>query len=1217
MKVIAIGPRGGKIIGYKGGQPIYLKEEEQGSSGKVQAPAVLEEDGLIQPFSSPGVAPDMGYGFPEDDPVFESNPTPVKIGFGEKGMSWSARMEYWYGRGWNKETYLEFLINAYGDFNNLTFDSVEYDADNPDNNIINTGNPAQPQIRLEEGQRWNTNLYEGKFGLVGKDGELISEPPLHAKYVKPPQKKSKYFYKFDKLSTDAGQGAFNVIDKTKASSLMGVDLTFSSGYDKVTEFDADNDNLVTTRIPVNEFTDERLMFVSGKDNTETALIGVGRSLIDILSQTLASRPQEGSVLLGDKDKKTLETLIHLPKAKGANAKALNGDDSAAQVIKINEFLESLGGSPAERASMIASIIEERMMHRAIGTDLSRSKSFFFDHGATDTSSLTLGPAFQNDLFSSEVKDLASMNTTTDPVLTALFEYIQKADSQLGAAIQARFATLAAKYAQSAGALVSATAAMREAVKSVATPLSRVMVDFGANSSSALIKTASLHSDILDFAKMSLQGVVQEVSLEPQLKPGDEAQPGPAATVPESEAPAETPEAKPNAPAADWSQFSKDMLKDATEAQPLRDSTAGGFVVTTGDHRVVVKNSKAASTEASANFLMNGLVGDEHCPPAIVFKGAPEIKGADTSILSSGIITPFIPNKGSIPKIGSQIEAVLNEDQKAQLVGLGIASWVLGDADAHGGNYIITENGNLARVDLGQANFIYEHIDKEASYNVSPNSNEIALNALLRYYAGDHAAEAPKTEINFNHPFILDTLQKIETHDFAGSPLGAKAKSRAKKARADFEKMIRAVEDARTNSKGSKFKFGQGTGTLAAWSPAGKTQIEAHHFQKPFQVGDILSGLPGAQGAKVVRNKFDGAKYIYKRFPPNKKLSAMGEVIGSSIAAELLPMSVDGSGSPVQHTAQAFLIPGTGDGNPEVVQRRLFNAGMVGDKNSNVNNWQPHQLNQLNAVAMVRYLLGDHDGHSKQYMWTDPPSGVDPSIIGIDWGNAWKHASKSSDAVDIKSGYYDFSPQTSKLDKQMYDAYIAGKVEIDFADPMVQHIAQTCSERSEEFVARMEPYLAALEEKFGKGAADKVRKKTLDKMQNFTASYEAWATHLQSERAKKAGEAVPAPFKLAGEPVQKSLGITVFKQRDCLYKAIKVISRDVVFVDQETEELSDLALELLQRFATVVVNTYGQEVVSDTMLRRQPNLRQQAFLLNELEEHITTILQDPYSRRAYL
>ena len=137
------------------------------------------------------------------------------------------------------------------------------------------------------------------------------------------------------------------------------------------------------------------------------------------------------------------------------------------------------------------------------------------------------------------------------------------------------------------------------------------------------------------------------------------------------------------------------------------------------------------------------------------------------------------------------------------------------------------------------------------------------------------------------------------------------------------------------------------------------------------------------------------------------------------------------------------------------------------------------------------------------------------------------------------------------------------------------------------------------------------------MQNFTASYEAWATHLQSERAKKAGEAAPAPFKLAGEPVQKSLGITVFKQRDCLYKAIKVISRDVVFVDQETEELSDLALELLQRFATQVVNTYGQEIVSDTMLRRQPNLRQQAFLLNELEEHITTILQDPYSRRAYL
>jgi hypothetical protein len=1023
--------------------------------------------------------------------------------------------------------------------------------------------------------------------------------------------------KFGDLAGKAGQGAFNVIDKTKASEIIGLDLSFADDSVEHKELDADNDNIVTLTVVLPKDSGERLMVLTGKDNTETALINIGRNLVDVLSQALVNRPDEKSVLIGDKEAKKLETLVHLPQASGSNAKALNGDDAASNVVKTKAFIDGIDGSPAHKAAMISSIIEERMMHRVVGTDLDRSKSFFFDHGTSKTSSLTLGPALQNDLFSSDIKELTSMSSTTDPVMTAVFEYIQQADQTLASALQARFSTLAAKYAQSSGTLVKATAVMREAIASVATPLTRAMgQEFGSNSTSALVKSVSLHNDILDFAKMSLQGVVNDVVFTAALKPGDEAKPGPAVKVSEDEAPSETPVAKPESPKADWSNFDKKMLADASKTEVLSDSTQGGYIVTAGDHKVVIKNSKEPSTETSANFIMNAIVGDDHCPPAILFKGNIDVKGAQPGLLKKGIITPFIENSGSIPKTGAQIEAVLNRDQKAQLVGLGIASWVLGDADAHGGNYIMTDDGNLARVDLGQANFVYSYIDKEPSYNVSPNSNEIALNALLRHYAGEHAVEEPKADIDFNHPFILDTLDKIEAHEYAGSPLAVKAKVRSTKARAHFEKMIRSVVDSRTNTKGSDFKFGTGTGALAAWSPEGKVAVESHHFQKPFEVGEVLGSLGGTQGAKIVRNKFDGAKYIHKKFPPNKKLSALGEAVGSSLAAELLPMSVDGSGSPVQHTAQAFLVPGTADSNPEVVQRRLFNSGAIG-MGGKVDSWEPHQINQLNAIAMVRYLVGDHDGHGDQYLWTDPPSGVKPSLIGIDWGNAWKHAAKSNDAVDIESGYYKFSPQTSKLDKRMYDSYVAGDIDVDWADPMIQHIAKTCAERADEFANRMEPYLEALESKFNKSIADATRKKTVDKMQQFTASYEEWVSKLQAKRAKRAGEAAPPPFKLDSQPVKKSLGMMVFQQRDCLYKAIKVVGREVVFVDQETEELSDFALEVLQRFTTDILKIYGQDVVSDSMLRTQPALRQQAFLLSELEEHITTILQDPYSRRAYL
>ena len=671
------------------------------------------------------------------------------------------------------------------------------------------------------------------------------------------------------------------------------------------------------------------------------------------------------------------------------------------------------------------------------------------------------------------------------------------------------------------------------------------------------------------------------------------------------------------------------MKTATSAIPLPGSTQGGFILETKESTVVIKNSKNSYVEAVAHGLFNGIVGDEHCPPAITYKaksvmmhGAEsakeQIKGVPDGTINNGVILPFIENSGELPKLGSQIDAVLNPDQKAQLVGLGMVSWVLGDADAHGGNYIINANGNLTRIDLGQANFVYSHIDSTPSHNVSPNSNEIALNTLLRHYAGENETTAPDADIDLNHPFILEALEKIEKYDFSGSVgLGSKAKVRAKIARKHFETMISGMLDVRTNSSGSDFKFGDDKfSAIPAWTSEGKKPLESHHFAKPFEVGEVLQNMAGVHGAQLVRNKFDGAKYIRKSIPADRKISALGETCGSIIAVDLLPTTIDGSGSPVQHTAAVYLIKEDSN-KSQVVQRRLFNSGQPGGGHKT--NWKPHQREQLGAIAMVRYLVGDHDGHSEQYLWTDPPTGGEKSLIGIDWGNAFKYTATTKDKVDFEKGYFSFQPQSEKMDKKLWTGYMAGSFDVDWRNDMILHIANECKTNAHAMIEKMQPYLDHAEKKFGKDKADKMKALTLQKMVEFTESYEKWITTMQTKRAANLGETAPPPFKLHvdQQATNKAMRFKVTQREDDLYKSLKVLPLKLVFNDIETQELSDYGLSQLTRFTNDIVRAFGDKTVSDEMLRTEPKLRRTAFLLSTLEEHTSTIMQDPYSRSAYL
>jgi len=854
---------------------------------------------------------------------------------------------------------------------------------------------------------------------------------------------------------------------------------------------------------------------------------------------------------------------------------------------------------AASAALAFAMIEDRLMLSAISGNVKEAR---MDISCSDKGVLAISssPAFSADAPASLDALQFAGKGSPDGVLQGVFEFIQSPSSKAVAAhLLALISTAKERKAQGSKAAADAVSATREIIRSVSTAMSRADAEFGTKSSEAIGRLLSLHDAVISFAEMSVAGTgVLDNADNTQIKAGDEAK----ADEPLADATSAAPE-----PDKDW--FDPKNLKG--DAQPLLGSTAGGFIV----NGVVIKNSKHPDAEIGAHNLFGSVLGAQHCPPAESVSSTPKgVKGASVKV-SNGVATKFVPNKGALPKSGAAMEAMLTKDQKAQLVGLGIMSWVVGDADAHGGNYLIGEDGNLVRIDLGQAGGVYKHLTSEPSYHVSPNSNEIALNSLLSHYAGEFSSEAPDADIDLNHPFILDALKKIESFEYGSGGLSSFAKGRAKKARAHFEAMISAAMTARAG-KSTTFKFGEGDGAMPAWSAKGKTPLMPHNFSKPFAVGETLESLGGTQGAKIVRNKYDGAKYVYKKFPPNKKLSALAECVGSSMAGDLMMRTTGSAGNVVTHTTQAYSVPNSGE--LEVVQRRLFNKGTLG-WGANPASWTDSQRQEMNALAMTRYLLGDHDGHGEQYLWTDPPSGGDASIIGIDWGNAFKHATKSAEAVDIQQGYMDFSPQTTKLDAKLYKGYANGDFDVDFKSPHIMHIAKTCAEQKESLLAKMEPYLEEIANKFGQSAADKARKKTDDKLSQFVTSYETFVTSLMEQRAKKLGDPKPAPFKLY-EQASKSLsfsGINVSGRSNPLYKSIATIDVGLLFEDINTGELTEFAEDLLTAFAVDISNAFGDQQVSDSMLKTQPRLRQQAFRLAPLEEHVTLILQDSRSRRAYL
>ena len=667
-------------------------------------------------------------------------------------------------------------------------------------------------------------------------------------------------------------------------------------------------------------------------------------------------------------------------------------------------------------------------------------------------------------------------------------------------------------------------------------------------------------------------------------------------------------------------------KKIEKVSTLQGSSQGGVIVSfEGGEKVVLKKTKELATEQSASITLNTLLGDSLGYESSVACYHVESKDAKKKIptehqwIFNGnqvVGSGYIENKGTVPKKGAQMEAKLTKDQKAQLVALGIASWCVSDSDAHGGNFIIDRNDQLRRVDMGQSG-IYSHLDQDPqNFHFSPNPNPIALFELLTYYAGEKTDEAPAMDIDFNHPTILKALDSIEAMGKSKGSSGGiagLAKSRAKQARQHFETMITSAMQRRSGDSTYQFKFGQDT-PLPAWSETSlgggkKKPNQPYHFKKNFSTYKVLTSAgSGVNQAQIVRSHADGAKYVLKTFTGGKKMSGLAEATASNIAHQLLPPTVSDSGQLYYQAVPAFVV-NDGSDTMSVIQQKQFNKGNL--QSSNITALPTKNKQQILATSLVRFLVGDHDGHGGQYMYSSPMNAdAQPDIIAVDFGNAWKHS--AVEERDFLNGYMNFSPQSPppKADRVLYQGIMSGSENlVELLDnPQIKSIIEAVEANGESYIEMATDYFDLVATK-SKSKADAGKATFAYKVKNIRKEWESWVSYLIQQSGTKATYSVESGFTLA-----KSL---VFRatENNNVYKGIRTVDEEALMDSEGT--LTELALNVCSKFANLCIINFKDRVVSRDTIADNNDLSILYLQFPDLSDEFDTILNDVESRQLWL
>lgn len=573
---------------------------------------------------------------------------------------------------------------------------------------------------------------------------------------------------------------------------------------------------------------------------------------------------------------------------------------------------------------------------------------------------------------------------------------------------------------------------------------------------------------------------------------------------------------------------------------------------------------------------------------------------------------------SVETLNSSVDIVASfstAQQKAQILSLAMGSFVLGEHNASADKYKRDAEGNIYRDNISAKSETYEFALDPTNYNFSPaGESPSLLGSLFNFYATSSESK-DNFNFDFSDPIIEETLKKIESYELPeaiqGTPFGLGWASRQKNVRQHFELMISAFLSDRTK-KPVNFTFAEYKSTDKF--PMGEPPEPPKRHEMPkssFKMGETLKTFSaGVNKARLVENKVDGAKYVYKEFTGMKELSGRAEAVASNIAFDLMG-GVGNVGA-----VPAFEIKND-DGTMGLVQTRVPNKGNVPKANP-LPNLTDKQKQDVVATSLVRWLVGDHDGHADQYMYSEEEDG---GLIAVDFGNAFKHMGNENVKPSIKDGYLSFNPQSPppKLDGLIYRDFMKGGGDIDLNHPKIASIITNIERTgSEVLLTRAEPYFELVTEKLGIDVTEKMKKKFKYKIDNVRSEWNTWAHFLHTKRAGAMGEDAPKGFSVGGDGLVKALkivfGATKVHGQDCLYKAIKTIPEAVLTDDDGF--LTETGKRMLRAFAQQCQLLFQDQEIDDSMIAQTP-LLDMSMKLSPLAEEVTHIMSDLTIRGHYL
>jgi len=295
---------------------------------------------------------------------------------------------------------------------------------------------------------------------------------------------------------------------------------------------------------------------------------------------------------------------------------------------------------------------------------------------------------------------------------------------------------------------------------------------------------------------------------------------------------------------------------------------------------------------------------------------------------------------------------------------------------------------------------------------------------------------------------------------------------------------------------------------------------------------------GLHGGAVVSHPDHPEKKFFVKATPKPHL-AHAEHAGSHLSSQVLGESRAVKAQHIDTSEASSQVKGSG-GNHATIQEMMPDAKTLPKSTSGLVDLPPSVRQDVVTSHVANWLVGDHDAHGAQYLFTPDGNGA----VRIDFGQSFKHF--GDDRLDT-----DYHPnqkfgESRPAPLKLLDAHARGQVDLNLSDPKIFNAVKRAEKTPDsEIRKQVEPYAKAMEKKTGKSAESTIQA-VVDRKRNIRKDFEKFFSDIESKRQGK-----PVQFKF-GKKMKKSAGVLAEEiWQDILRKARAETLAEKVYPNKET------------------------------------------------------------------